>query len=326
MSDLKYISRVVVLVVMILGVISASPAYSAIRGEVVISDGGNELLRQEVGKNLTNILNLLDKGDLKPASAAFTPSGLESMNDLIKKSPLKNAQPLHTTRLLLLGNGGYEVRDIRVKLKKNPGGNPYQYLVFTLSENGQVEDVRTGLAKQHFQKLQEEGDSLKDFAFRQQIIQFVELFRTAYNRRDIDYLDKVFSDDALIIVGKVVKTKSGAPNMMDACKRKPEEIKFIRRSKSEYLGKLKETFEKNDMLNIIFDKVEVIRHQSFHKIYGVTLKQKWRSSTYSDVGWVFLMIDFNNPDEPLIHVRSWQPKPFGDGSTLGLFDFELIGG
>jgi hypothetical protein len=36
------------------------------------------------------------------------------------------------------------------------------------------------------------------------------------------------------------------------------------------------------------------------------------------------MMDFKNPEAPLIHVRAWQPQPFKDGSVIGLGDFEIV--
>ena len=38
------------------------------------------------------------------------------------------------------------------------------------------------------------------------------------------------------------------------------------------------------------------------------LKQDYVSKTYGDQGYLFLFIDFNDPDKPLIHIRTWQPE------------------
>ena len=72
-----------------------------------------------------------------------------------------------------------------------------------------------------------------------------------------------------------------------------------------------------------FENAEV-NQELYDKIYGVQLKQGWNSSTYSDEGYLFLMIDFTNPKEPIIHVRAWQPEKFEDGSTITIFDFEIV--
>lgn len=77
-------------------------------------------------------------------------------------------------------------------------------------------------------------------------------------------------------------------------------------SKKEYLGNLKKAFDRNGYVNVSFDDFEVVRHWSNPNFYGVTLKQVWRSSTYSDTGILFLIWDFTNEDKPKIHVRVWQ--------------------
>lgn len=299
---------------------------AAIKGEVKISSGGPGILRNTIGSSLTLLVNTLHKQDLSPVRSSFSKTGYNSMVDLVTKAPMENGAPLHETKLIQLPGGAYEVRDILVNLLGNVPGDKEQFLVFTISQNGKITNVRFSALSQdqHMHDFLEEGKKLKDFAFRQQILQFVEVFRTAYNRKDLDYLKKVFSDDALIIVGKVVEKKPNMPDMMKSSHLNQKQIEFVRRSKAEYLGQLENVFNSNDMLNVGFDKVEIIRHHQKTRIYGVTLKQNWRSSRYSDEGWVFLMIDFTNETEPLIHVRSWQPKPFDDGSTISLFDFQLI--
>ena len=103
-----------------------------------------------------------------------------------------------------------------------------------------------------------------------------------------------------------------------------DKIEFIRLSKNEYLKRLKKVFEKNDFVRIQFDEISIQRHPQFDNIYGVQLKQRWHSSTYSDEGYLFLMIDFMDPQEPIIHVRAWQPEKFSDGSTINIYDFEIV--
>ena len=59
------------------------------------------------------------------------------------------------------------------------------------------------------------------------------------------------------------------------------------------------------------------------------LRQEWRSSTYSDEGYLFLLWDFpEDGGDPIIHVRTWQPEMVGgvrqqpdkDITTLAGFD------
>jgi hypothetical protein len=76
------------------------------------------------------------------------------------------------------------------------------------------------------------------------------------------------------------------------------------------LAGLKRCFKRNKYIDVSFEDIEVLKHPLSDKIYGVTLKQDWNSSTYSDTGYVFLMIDFTDEFEPCIQVRTWQPEKY----------------
>ena len=41
-------------------------------------------------------------------------------------------------------------------------------------------------------------------------------------------------------------------------------------------------------------------------------------------GYLFVMMDFQELENPIIHVRAWQPKPFSNGTVVGLGDFKII--
>jgi hypothetical protein len=53
----------------------------------------------------------------------------------------------------------------------------------------------------------------------------------------------------------------------------------------------------------------------------VQIRQNYFSSNYGDQGWLFLMVDLNDPGEPVIHVRTWQPTRGEHDSIYGLSDF-----
>ena len=103
-------------------------------------------------------------------------------------------------------------------------------------------------------------------------------------------------------------------------------IQFIKLSKREYLNRLRRVFQNNSFVRVIFEEIEIVRHPKYPEVYGIQVKQRWNSSTYSDAGYLFVMIDFENPQQPLIHVRAWQPEKFADGSVIGLGDFDIIRG
>ncbi|HML83706.1 MAG TPA: hypothetical protein PKE52_00965 [Bacteroidales bacterium] len=56
-------------------------------------------------------------------------------------------------------------------------------------------------------------------------------------------------------------------------------------------------------------------------IYGIQIKQNYYSSNYGDVGYLYLQVEFPNPDTPVIYVRTWKPEKNPDGSIDGISDF-----
>ena len=291
--------------------------------KIELTGGEHEAIRKMIAERLTTIVNSLD--NLKAAKNCFASGGFESFRQLLESTGFRCVDPFYKTNLLSLPGGGCEVRDIRVCVEMGETeANPDQNLVFSINSKGYVTGVRFAMEKHHYQRICKEGNKEKDFANRQIILQFVELFRTAYNRKDIEYLKEAFSDDALIIVGRVLEKAPDQPEFLEKSSLNEAQIKFVRLSKEEYLSRLSKAFTYNDFIKVDFDSLEVTRDSGKSDIYGISLKQQWRSSTYDDTGYLFLMIDFNDAERPLIHVRTWQPTPFPDGSVINLYDFNLV--
>ena len=165
-----------------------------------------------------------------------------------------------------------------------------------------------------YDQIMAEKSSDLDYARRQVIIDFVENFRTAYNRKDIKLLNSVFSDKALIITGKVVAEKPNSD--IDRLTLKNNKVVYIKQTKQEYIQKLTRIFKLNNYVNVKFEDIDVVQHPKYDDIYGVTLKQYWHTSHYSDEGYLFLMIDFRDADKPLIQVRTWQPYKNNVGQVI----------
>jgi hypothetical protein len=312
-------------IILIIAVLFCASRLEAIMGDVFIKGGASEAFCLKVANSLTEIVNLFETGTIESARAYFTIDGFSAMNELLQKTSLVNANPVQETKILTLPHSGYEVRNIRVKVKMgDTQGLQYQNLVFSLNKEGLICDVRFSMELSHYQDILEEGEQLKDLAIRQQIVQFIEIYRTAHNRKDIDYIRQIYSDNALIIVGRVVKVKPDVPDMLNNSYLNQYKIEFIRKSKTEYIRSLENVFQLNSFVDVTFDSIGIIRHDTIPKLYGVTLLQEWRSSSYSDTGWVFLLIDYRDENQPIIHIRAWQPEKFPDGSVIGLYDFKPV--
>ena len=163
---------------------------------------------------------------------------------------------------------------------------------------------------------------VKDADNRRLILNYCEHLRTSYNTKDIDFLRQVFSDQALIIVGNVVRAagKHGATGIEG-----DEKVTFSLKTKKEYLARLEMVFAANKKIDVKFSDFRIMRHPTMEGIYGVSMKQKYTSDRYSDEGYLFILWDFRDKSMPLIHVRTWQPAASvnDDKEIIGIRDFNL---
>ena len=165
----------------------------------------------------------------------------------------------------------------------------------------------------------------KDRENRTMILNYVEHLRTAYTTEDIDFIEQVFSQDALIIVGKVVKySNSRELEMTNRTK-----VQYNVLSKKNYIKHLKRIFAANEKIEVTFSDFRIRRHPTKDGIYGVTLRQAYKSSIYSDDGYLFLLWDFRDEAMPKIHVRTWQENDWENNRTIaqdsiiGIHNFNL---
>lgn len=287
--------------------------------KVVLTDLSDEQLKTKMSDNASKLLTeinlaFFEKRELKIDRKIISPTAIASILGMWETSMFRCYEADIIEKVINRKNG-YEVRNIPIFIKDAPKGENYEETVILFNSEGMIENYYISIGTNRVNEILQQSTDVTDFRRRQVVLDFVENFRTAYNRRDGAFINKVFSDDALIITGSVIKTQPKTSDMM-SMNLSTEKIKYTRLSKAEYLNGLNKVFKSNDYINIVFNEVEVIKHNKYPEIYGVTLKQNWNTTKYSDVGYIFLMIDFKNEDNPIIHVRTWQPEKYADGKKL----------
>jgi hypothetical protein len=203
-------------------------------------------------------------------------------------------------------DGGYQVRNIPIFMVDAAENDRKQEIAINYTDSGRLDRVFIYDRDMYGTTVLTEGLEVKEFQRIQRIQDFMEQFRTAYNSKDLDFLKTVYSDDAIIITGRVIKT---IPK--DATVKMPEEhIEYITQTKVQYLRKMKFVFAANKYINLEFQNIEIQQHPKYPELYGIVFKQYWDTSTYKDIGYVFLLIDFKDEDNPIIHIRTWQPEKY----------------
>lgn len=203
-----------------------------------------------------------------------------------------------------LSNGFYEVRNIQAHFVDPMGEKHHQDILLEFTPTGMVRTLKIGLESHRYHNILNRGTSVTDTENRRMILSFVEEFRTSYNRQDIDFIEKVFSDQALIIVGRVLESTGERSSYEEQAATRVELLQF---TKNEYIDRLRRIFAQNEWIDVVFEEIEIRQHPQHENVYGVYLTQYYRSSTYSDDGYLFTLIDFRK-EKPQIHVRTWEPK------------------
>lgn len=293
-----------------------------------------ETMQSNLGKVLSEINLANDQG------RALNVAGL-AINDFAKGTLVMLWDNVHfycddsevVDRLWPMKNG-YMLRQIPMIM--NPqgetfGSGTYQECVVEFDKQGVITDIRFVFDTQLSESMEKCG-AVVELERKMQILKYCDRFRTAYCTKDIKFLEQVFSDDALIITGNVVMSK---PSDMQPAVAK---VEYKQQTKQQYLQNLRRAFARNKYIDVKFSEIgengeeggcgTVTQSSTNKNFYGVRLRQEWKSSNYSDTGYVFLLWDFADEEHPEIHVRTWQPeyvagKKMASEDIFSLTDFDL---
>lgn len=296
-----------------------------------VSDGiDNPTIKSKIETGISRMLSEINAAQEAGRNLNFDAMGSigsrvqQSMAMLWENCPFECTDEEIIEHCITTGSG-YQIRNIPLMMKptgeREFGEDEYQEAVISFDRQGNVESFYLSISMNLYMNVIKANLELTDLRRRQLILDYVEQFRTAYNQKDINFLNQVFSDDALIITGKVIQQKHAEGFSTP-------KIQYNKQSKQQYINNLRNVFARNSYIKVTFDEIEVMRHPVNPNFYGVTLLQGWTSGKYHDDGYLFLLWDFTNENAPQIHVRTWQPdkiggKPLPKDEVFSLSDFDI---
>jgi hypothetical protein len=284
-----------------------------------ITDGITNIgVRTAIEKNTSLLLSeigraFVEERDPNFAAIAISPEAQKSILDTWHNTPFNCSRSELNRKIIKRYDGGYQVREIPVTIFDDSVALDDRMLNYVVNYNasGKIEDFY--VTSHSISAMISEGMEVKEYVRRERIVDFIDQFRTAYNTKDLNFLNMVYGDSALIIIGKVVKIQPIKDSPVQIPTR---QIDYTTQTKVQYLRKMKFVFAANKYINLDFKELEIQQHPKYPEMYGVVFKQHWNTSTYKDVGYVFLMIDFADENNPIIHIRTWQPERYNSGQEL----------
>ena len=243
----------------------------------------------------------------------FTPDGYEIFNSLIRYG---NARVLNFGELNFYELGD-EVYARSVPMVFSFKGNKRQFvenIVFTFNGDKKICDLSFSLGKETVQGIV--GQTGWSEEARIILISFLENYKTAYALKRLDYISSIFDDDALIITGRVLRNVKG-PNEYS----NNRYVTLTRQSKANYIKNLGRVFASQEYINLQFSDCEVMKLGKGEQLFGIKIRQEYFSTTYSDSGYLFILVDLRDYQRPVIHVRTWQDEPDKDFGVIGPYNF-----
>ncbi len=292
----------------LLGTVSAFAQYETV---LEVTDAPNTTVKLNMERNGTLLLTELNNAQGEQRSLSLggidiSDQAAESLMIMWEVCPFRCDELEIIEPCLHVGNNqALQIRNIPVIMEPREGErfeeDEYQEIVLNFDNSGKIVNLCFALNQTIYSQVMRSNLEVTDLRRRSLVLDFVEQFRTAYNRKDMAFLEDIFSDDALIITGSVRKRVSN------------DGVGFVSgvtykvQNKKTYLSNLSNVFRSNRRINVVFEDVKVMKHRQKDYIYGVKLVQHWNADRYSDKGYLFLLWDFKDEANPKIHVRTWQP-------------------
>ncbi|MDE6485176.1 MAG: LPP20 family lipoprotein [Duncaniella sp.] len=190
-------------------------------------------------------------------------------------------------------------------------------VILSFDGDGKINNISFGLGKTAEADILGKGVWSENARFA--IMNFLENYQTAYALKRLDYISSIFDDDAVIITGIVthVPARKGRTGEIQGMDFEHDIIKYNRHTKDSYLKQLKNGFASKEFINLRFADNEVRKLGKGGELYAIQISQEYYSSNYGDKGYLFLMVDINDPEKPIIKVRTWQPEKDPDFGVYG---------
>lgn len=262
------------------------------------------------------VMQALRSGSIEQCRQKFTAEGWEEFSKLMGYGKVTLMDDIH---LDYFADGDCVVcRGLPVSCRFNRGRVFNEKLSFYIDSNSkQITHVAMGLGREAMNDVVL-GHLDWSEKSRTRIVGFLEDYRTAYATKNLEYLDKVFDDNAVIVLGKRLQV---APQLNKEGYMNNHRVQFTQLTKREFLCNLRRQFQSKDYINLHFSQNRIYQLQKGVERYGIEIKQDYYSSNYGDTGYLTLIFDLTNPDQPVIHVRTWQEQPDPNFGVVSPADF-----
>ena len=254
-------------------------------------------------QNITNVIQ--KKGDVESIRKYFTDDAWKQYDKIVTSG---NPILARTPEYKFINHDSLTIcQSIPLKLTFSGNRSFIEDVVFRVNDGTmKIESVAYKLSAKTEQTIMSMG---WDDKARLTLVAFLEDYRSAYCLMNLDYIEKVFAEDAYIIHGVVLKQSNRKFSDVQPHQYEGTKTVYYQNTKREYLDHLRRCFASKEFVNIRFEECNVAKgYYAKEGIYAVQVKQMYYSNNYADDGILTLAIDMRDEQQPLVRVRVWQQE------------------
>ena len=135
----------------------------------------------------------------------FTPEGWHMFKLLITNGNVKVLPTDKKLGIVTVGNQTV-VRSVPMKFSYKGNRRDFiEYVAFTFDEDEKIDALSFAISETAIEDIVSRSKRFGSVEDKYQIVQFMEHYKTAYCLKRLDYIESIFADNALIIVGHIVQ-------------------------------------------------------------------------------------------------------------------------
>ncbi|MBR5855349.1 MAG: hypothetical protein IKY87_06755 [Paludibacteraceae bacterium] len=283
----------------------------------------NEIDAKYYHQKIQKVCSAIKSQQFDSIFTLFTMDGYKQFEQLVKYGKAR-VLTLENCQYIRIGTD-VQCRSIPMNFSFSKGKQQLENVVFTFNNQGKIDGLQFALEERSARNVM--GDTDIDELSRLTLINFLENYKTAFALKRLDYIESIFSDNAVIITGRVLRKSEQNPefqNVQMAMKNQVvfNNVLYTRMSKEQYIKRLKNSFASKEWINIKFGGTTI--DQSVQAdTYGIRLVQDYSSNNYGDHGYLFLLVDASDKENPTIRIRTWQPETEG-AQPFSMDDYDLL--
>lgn len=257
-------------------------------------------------ESIEKVIAAIKSGNYVTAEECFTEDGKDMYRRLISYGNARvMGEPAYS--FYTMGESEVTCRSVPMSFSfRNNGRKFVEDVTFTFNKEGKIDYLAFALDEKSTTDILQHA-MWSEYA-RKILAEFLENYKTAYALKRLDYIRSIFDDNAVIITGKVVTRQANAQGEVGGEYLNNKYVQYTRQNKEQYMRNLERCFASNEYINIRFANNDIVKAGVGGEVYGIQIKQDYYSTNYGDTGYLFLMVDLNDPKKPVIKVRSWQPE------------------